>query len=575
MAMARLQPMDLTSLRAALSEWRGLLLPSRFEKAQQGSSHSLQLGLRHLQGIQWLELCWQAEAARVHAIEPPPRQGEGSTLAQQLQHGLRGLALTSLEQPGWERVVDLGFARRPGEPLEKRLVIELMGRHSNLFLLDGDGRVVALARQVKASQSRLRPIGTGDLYLPPPPAAGEPPSTATGFVDWQRRLMLLPLPLERALRDAFQGISPALARQLVPEAWLEQPVHTLGEEQWHQLWQAWRSWLEVLEAERFGWHPSPTGYSCWAPPSQGALRGAASEDPPPQAPSRPGNCGGLPINHALATYYGEHLAARALQESRQQLRQRLGRLADQQARQVADQETLLAAAAGSDGLQRQADALLSQRQPGRQCIDDAQKLYRRARKLRRSVAAITPRLEQHRRHLAAIEASLTYLDQAESVELLEALRQELEELLGRSTRPGRRQRRALEAVRDTPSPLELATGSGVVVQVGRNHRQNEWISFRQARRGDLWFHAQELPGSHVVLKSSGAVAGDADLQAAADLAAHFSRGRANGRVPVVMVPVDALQRIPGAAPGTVRHRGGLVLWGVPERALSLLAAQQP
>jgi predicted ribosome quality control (RQC) complex YloA/Tae2 family protein len=253
----------------------------------------------------------------------------------------------------------------------------------------------------------------------------------------------------------------------------------------------------------------------------------------------------------------------------------LRKLADQQACQVADQECLLAAAAGSEALRQEADALLSQLQPSRQCIDDAQKLYRRARKLRRSVAAITPRLEQHRQHLAAIETSLTYLEQAEEVAQLEGLREELEELLGRSTRPGRRQRRALEAARGTPSPLELCTGSGLVVQVGRNHRQNEWISFRQARRGDLWFHAQELPGSHVVLKSAGAAAADDDLQAAADLAAHFSRGRANGRVPVVMVAVDALQRIPGAAPGTVRHRGGRVLWGVPERALSLLGARQP
>ena len=570
MAMARLQPMDLTSLRAALSEWRGLLLPSRFEKAQQGSSHSLQLGLRHLHGIQWLELCWQAEAARVHAIAPPPRQGEGSTLAQQLQHGLRGLALTSLEQPGWERIVDLGFARRPGEPLEKRLVIELMGRHSNLFLLDGEGRVVALARQVKSGQSRLRPIGTGDRYQLPPPPAGEPPCAASSFAAWQQRLLLLPLPLERALRDAFQGISPALALQLVPETWLEQPVHTLGEEQWLQLWQAWQSWLEALDAERYSWQPSPTGYRCWAPLSQDPLNRDAAGDP-----AQPARRGGLPINQALAAYYGELLATRALQDNRQQLRQRLEKLADQQARMVADQEALLAAAAGSEELQRQADALLSQRQPSRQCIDDAQTLYRRARKLRRSLAAISPRLEQHHQHLAAIEASLTYLDQAESVSQLEALREELEELLGRSTRPGRRQRRALAAARDTPSPLELCTGSGVVVQVGRNHRQNEWISFRQARRGDLWFHAQELPGSHVVLKSSAGVAAADDVQVAADLAAHFSRGRANGRVPVLMVPVDALQRIPGAAPGTVRHRGGEVIWGVPERALSLLATRQP
>ena len=554
--------MDLTSLRAVLSEWRGLLLPSRFEKAQQGGSHSLQLALRHLDGLQWLELCWQAEAARVHTIAPPPRQGEGSTLAQQLQHGLRGLALTSINQPGWERIVDLGFARRPGEPVEKRLVIELMGRHSNLFLLDAEGRVVALARQVKADRSRLRPIGTGDPYLPPPPPAGEPPDRSCSFEAWQGQLLLLPLPLERALRAAYQGISPALARQLVPGAWLEQPVHSLQEPQWRQLWQAWRSWLEALETGRFSWQASGDGYRCWWPAHR-------AQGPWPQA-------GPLPINHALAGYYGEQLLARALQDGRQQLRQRLQKLAHQQARTLAEQQALLAAAAGSEALQQQADALLSQRQPSRRCIDDAQALYRRARKLRRSVAAITPRLEQHRQQLAAIEASLTYVEQAESSLQLEALGEELEDLLGRPIRPGRRQRRARAAARDTPSPLELRTRSGGVLQVGRNHRQNEWISFRQARRGDLWFHAQELPGSHVVLKgSAGASTAAADRQAAADLAAHFSRGRANGRVPVVMVPVDALQRIPGAAPGTVRHRGGEVLWGVPERALSLLAARQP
>ena len=577
--------MDLTSLRAVLSEWRDQLLPSRFEKAQQGGSHSLQLGLRHLRGIQWLELCWQAEAARVHAITPPPRQGEGSTLAQQLQHGLRGLALTSLGQPGWERIVDLGFARRPGDPLERRLVIELMGRHSNLFLLDADGRVVTLARQVKPGQSRLRPIGTGDLYQPPPPAAGEPASGASSFDTWQQRLLLLPLPLERALRDAFQGISPALARQLVPEPWLEQPVDSLSNAQWQQLWKAWRSWLGALEEGRFGWQATATGYRCWLPATTPEPRLPNAERLPPPAGSpearspqercRTPQAGSLPINHALAAYYSERLAARTLLNGRQHLRQQLGRLADQQARQVAELEALLAAAADSDALRQEADALLSQRQPSRQCIDEAQKLYRQARKLRRSVAAIRPRLELLRQHLAAIETSLTYLDQAESADQLEALNQELEDLLGRSTRPGRRQRRTLEAAREAPSPLELRTGSGVVVQVGRNHRQNEWITFRQGRRGDLWFHAQELPGSHVVLKSSAAATAEADLQAAADLAAHFSRGRASGRVPVVMVPVDALQRIPGAAPGTVRHRGGSILWGVPERALSLLAARQP
>ena len=100
----KLQPMDLTSLKAVVAELAPALLPSRFEKAQQGRGHALQLGLRSLNGIHWLELSWQAEAPRLHAIAPPPRQGEGSTLAQQLQHGLRGLALIHLQQVGWARV---------------------------------------------------------------------------------------------------------------------------------------------------------------------------------------------------------------------------------------------------------------------------------------------------------------------------------------------------------------------------------------------------------------------------------------------------------------------------------------
>ncbi len=99
--------MDLTSLRAVLAEWRPLLLPSRFEKAQQGGSHSLQLGLRHLGGIQWLELCWQAEAARLHAIDPPPARGG--------QHpGATAATRPARPGPGEHRATGLGSAGEPG-----------------------------------------------------------------------------------------------------------------------------------------------------------------------------------------------------------------------------------------------------------------------------------------------------------------------------------------------------------------------------------------------------------------------------------------------------------------------------
>ncbi|MDP6171746.1 MAG: NFACT family protein, partial [Prochlorococcaceae cyanobacterium ETNP2_MAG_10] len=110
MAPAVLQAMDLSSLRAVLAELRSELLPSRFEKVQQPEPHTLQLGLRTLKGLVWLEFSWRADCPRLVRIPPPSRLGSGSTLAQQLQHGLRQMALIELKQNGFDRVVECGLA---------------------------------------------------------------------------------------------------------------------------------------------------------------------------------------------------------------------------------------------------------------------------------------------------------------------------------------------------------------------------------------------------------------------------------------------------------------------------------
>ena len=566
-----LQALDATALRAVLAELRPALLPSRFEKAQQSDPHTVQLGLRSLQGHPWLELSWRAEAPRLLAIPPPPRQGEGSTLARQLQHGLRGLTLVGLVQQGWERVVELLFAPRPGEPPRRTLVLELMGRHSNLFLLDEDRRVIALAHQVRESQSRLRPIGTGDAYSPPPPLRGDQPSRQEPQESWQRRLSLQPLSLAKALPAAYQGVGPALARQLCEGlapadpadlaeggAWSKRPVQELGEAQWQALHQRWLHWLEAVETERFVLRWGPDGsWRCWDPGDTPASAAAGSAD------SDGRGAVVLPINTALASYYAHHLGERQRRQRHDTLARRLQQALERERQEEKKQQTLLEAVPGGEGLRQQADALLCLASPSRAQIDEAQKLYRRARKLRRSAEQIIPRLEGHRQRIESLEASLTFLEQADDDIALGALE---EECAPPQDQP-RRGRRP-----EAPQPLELCTAAGVRLQVGRNHRQNEWISLRQARRGDLWFHAQELPGSHVVLKGSETPAAEADWQAAADLAAHFSRGRGNRRVPVVMVAAEELQRIPGAGPGTVRHRGGTVLWAEPERALPLLIA---
>ena len=128
MAPVSLQAKGLTSRRAVVAELKPLLLPSRFEKAQQAVGHTLQLGFRTLEQRLWLELSWQAEAPRLHAIEPPPRQGEGSTLAQQLQLDAHRLAV---------------LGHRAGE-LRPGLLADLFPRFADGGVLGDDEHSLAL-----------------------------------------------------------------------------------------------------------------------------------------------------------------------------------------------------------------------------------------------------------------------------------------------------------------------------------------------------------------------------------------------------------------------------------------------
>ena len=336
--------MDLTTLRAVLNNLRAQLLPSRFEKAQQPDGATLQLGFRSLQGMIWLELSWQADAPRLVQIPAPPRQGAGSTLAQQVQHSLRQMALVGLEQQGYERVIEFQLASRPGDGVSRVIVLELMGRHSNLLLLDRERRVIALGRQVRDHQSRVRPISTGDLYGPPPALQGHPPSSEESFERWRDRLSLLPLPLRKALQQTYQGISPPLARQLAGQQ-LNTPVNELTSSAWQALHQRWRQWLDSLNAPLHHLvKDGDGGYSIHVLPSSDSTATASSAQ--------------ADLALQLGNWYRERLDRRELNRTCQELIQRLQRWKTKELSALSDQRNRLAACAESESLQQKADALL-------------------------------------------------------------------------------------------------------------------------------------------------------------------------------------------------------------------------
>ena len=155
------------------------------------------------------------------------------------------------------------------------------------------------------------------------------------------------------------------------------------------------------------------------------------------------------------------------------------------------------------------------------------------------------------------------------IKALQDLRRECGDLLSPSG--GRRERKRREASTDTPQPLELISPGGLRLQVGRNHRQNDWISLRQACSGDLWFHAQECPGSHVVLKASSGLAEGCRPPDHDRPRCTFQQAKGNIRVPVSGCPLTNSNALPVQA-WSVRHRGGEIRWGEPDRAEAQLAS---
>jgi predicted ribosome quality control (RQC) complex YloA/Tae2 family protein len=547
---------------------------------------TLCIALRTLKGRDWLTLSWHPQAARLHIDAPPPKVPDTFTFSQQLKHQLNGLALVSIEPVAqWERALDLCFARRPGDPVQWHLYVEIMGKYSNVILVNNQNQVVTAAHQVSEQQSSVRPILTGAPYSFPPALTGPRPALGEPQDRWQERVALVPNPLKTALLKAYCGLSSALVRDLIRQAKLDpsQSTLTLIEKDWQRLFQQWQRWLRCLAEAQFYPQLTATGYTVIGD-SQGAV------------PS---------LQSLLQTYYGNSFNRQEFDRVHHQLEQVLkGRLTKLH-RKADDFSDRLDQATQADHYRQQADLLMAyshQWQPGLEtmtvndfetgqpitlalapdqtAIQTAQRLYKRHQKLKRSRQAIAPLL-------AEVQREITYLDQVDAARQhiapyeaeadLRALLDIRDELVQQgylkdpTYRPHNRPATERVAVR------KFQTASGLEVWVGRNNHQNDQIVSYLATDYDLWFHTQEIPGSHVLLRlSAGDAPSDADLQYVADLAAYFSRAQQADQVPVVYTEPRHVYKPKGARPGMVIYKQERVLWGQPQRAkASLQTAETP
>ena len=553
-----IQIMDLTTLKAVVYELSQNIVPSRFENAQQIDSHTLQLAFRTLENLTWIEISWLAESPRIVQIPPPNRYGEKSTLAKQIKHLLANLALVEIEQTGFERIVRFKLSSRPGKEIEKELIVELMGRHSNILLLDNTSKVITLGKQIKDSQSRLRPIGTGDIYTSPPPLKGLVPKLSESFNSWKNNICLVPSTFKNSLKNTYQGISPALALQIASNNYNEafnitnQPVTNINLKTWEFLYQRWKDWLLDIENNNYTIHfEGSTDFVVWGG-KQTKVKNRT-------------------IGLSLSIYYSKKIEEREISSIKEKLKQDLKTSKKNETRKLETQKLLIQNVPEYITMQSRANKLLTLESPSKKQIIEAQNLFKEAKRKKRSKESILNRIEFHKKKISNIEYCELFLDSLKYEEVNDdklasiiELKEEIEEFIClKKVNP---KFKSKKKKKQTSKIKEIQSPNGLRIQIGSNNRQNELISLKQGTKGDLWFHAQEIPGSHIVLKSSNRFVEETDIQLAADLASFFSRAKGSNLVPVIMAPIENLQRVSGALPGTVRHRGGKLLWGKAERA---------
>ncbi|MGC8714291.1 MAG: Rqc2 family fibronectin-binding protein [Leptodesmis sp.] len=581
-----MQPVDFTTLTAICSELRTSWVPARLEQIYQRDRHTLFLGLRTLDSRGWLRISWHPQAAHLCISAPPPRTPDTFTFSQQLRHQIGNLALIKIAAIApWERVIDLQFGRRPGEPALWHLYIEVMGKYSNVILTNQENQIVTAAHQVSSQQSSVRPIQTGQPYEIPPVLTEAIPTLGEDRDRWQERISLVPGALKRNLLKNYRGLSSALVQSMLQRADLspDQSTDQLTEDDWQRLFQCWQEWLQALDQERFQPAWTEQGYTVlgWGATAQVAT-----------------------VQELIHQYYGVQLDQLEFGQLHHQLSQKLKTLLEKLRLKAQTFQTRMEQSERADRYREQADLLMAhlhQWQPGmttialpdfhtgeqvtialnpeKNAVQNAQALYKQHQKLKRAQSAVVPLLTEVNdeiHYLEQVEAAIAELTAYHTAEDLNTLKEIRDELIQQGYLASPDYQAAANPQGDTASqPYHYTSPSGLDVLVGRNNRQNDQLTFRTASDYDLWFHTQEIPGSHVLLRLKPGVDPEvADLSFAADLAAFHSRARQSEQVPVIYTEPKNVYKPKGAKPGMTVYKHERVIWGQPQRIMQSLPLAQ-
>ena len=534
-------------LHHMVEELRTELLHGRIQKINQPFDQELVLQIRSNRKSHRLLLSAHPVFGRIQLTESTfENPAQPSTFIMVLRKYLQGAVIESIEQIENDRIVEITVSNKNeiGDHIQATLIIEIMGKHSNILLVDKSShKILEVIKHIGFSQNSYRTLLPGATYIAPPSTEALNP-----YMVKDEKLFEILQTQEltaKNLQNLFQGLGRDTATELERQL-LNDKLATFR--------------------NFFGQETNPCltdkSFSC-VPFSSKTAENFDS------------------LSQLLDIYYKDKAERDRVKQQASELIRRVENELQKNRQKLKKQEKELQATENAEEFRQKGELLTTflhqvpndqdqvilenyyTNQPITIALDkaltpnqNAQRYFKRYQKLKEAVKYLTDLIEETKATILYLESVETVLNQAGLDEIAE-IREEL-------IQTGFIRRRQREKIQKRQKPEQyLASDGKTIIYVGRNNLQNEELTFKMARKEELWFHAKDIPGSHVVI-SGNLNPTDEVKTDAAELAAYFSKGRLSNLVQVDMIEVKKLNKPTGGKPGFVTYTGQKTLRVTPD-----------
>ncbi|MBR4719830.1 MAG: NFACT family protein [Lachnospiraceae bacterium] len=555
--------LDGITMAALGKELKDKLINSRIYKIAQPESDEILLTLKTRNGQFRLLISADASLPFLYLTDTnktSPAQAPGfcMLLRKHIQNG----RITSIRQPSLERILmfDIDHLNEMGDMCRKTLVVEIMGKHSNIIFLDDKNMVIDSIKHISSAVSSVREVLPGRDYFIPNTQEKSDPLTLTkdGFIS---TITSKPMPAGKAIYTSLTGFSPVMAEELIYRSGLDSslPASEYSEDEMSHLYNNFVWLTDAVKAGDF----APNMIVENGVPVEFAAVGLTQYN---DAFAQPNDS----MSYILENYYAKRNTVTRIRQKSADLRrivatklERNVKKYDLQLKQLKDTEKkdkyriygeLLNtygynAQPGARSLEADnyytGEKITIPLDPDLSASENAKKYFDRYVKLKRTEQALTVQTAETKAEIEHLESISASLDIALMENDLTEIKQELIEA-GYIHKKGTVKKKEIRS-----NPFHYISSDGFHIYVGKNNYQNDYLTFKLATGSDWWFHAKKIPGSHVLVKTDGRKLTDRTFEEAGALAAYYSKGREQDKVEIDYVQKKEVKKPAGSKPGFV------------------------